>query len=426
VFAIITFLGSYLLSLPEPELSVYGIANVAVQSFSLLLASYAISRISNNERSILPIFIVLLVIWSWFYVGWLVVGKGAQLTFWQFYGDARYQYLLFNVWMAVVFVNTTSKINGDIRKPLTILVIYLSIVAIPLQQLTLGAFWHLSYDYNSENNKYKSINEEDTYYKQFELIESAKLDLLPERKGIADIYFVGFGGYANQDVFMKEVQYARELFDKRYDTEGRSIALINNIKTMDKTLLASKSNLDLLIKHIGSIMNPEEDILFLYLTSHGSKSHELSVNLMPLSLNKLRPIDLKNTLDSSRIRYRVLLVSSCYSGEFIEHLKDEYSVIVTASAPGKKSFGCSNASDFTYFGKAIFEEQLQHNYNFVDAFDKAIKSIGKREHAEKRVPSEPQIFVGEKIIEKLESLYQDIKVFNQQGSPLLGGSGNDT
>jgi hypothetical protein len=328
--------------------------------------------------------------------------------------------------MAAVFVNTISKINGDIQKPLIILVIYLSIVAIPLQQLTLGAFWHLSYDYNSENNKYKSINEEDIYYKQFELIESAKLDLLPERKGIADIYFVGFGGYANQDVFMKEVQYARELFDKRYDTEGRSIALINNIKTMDKTLLASKSNLDLLIKHIGSIMNPEEDILFLYLTSHGSKSHELSVTLMPLSLNKLRPIDLKNTLDSSRIRYRVLLVSSCYSGEFIEHLKDEYSVIVTASAPGKKSFGCSNASDFTYFGKAIFEEQLQHNYNFVDAFDKAIKSIGKSEHAEKRVPSEPQIFVGEKIIEKLESLYQDIKVFNQQGSPLLGGSGNDT
>ncbi|MBI3343396.1 MAG: hypothetical protein HY028_00695 [Gammaproteobacteria bacterium] len=58
-----------------------------------------------------------------------------------------------------------------------------------------------------------------------------KAKLLPERPGISDLYFVGMGSYALQDVFMKEVRYIQRQFDERFDTRGRSVSLINNEKT---------------------------------------------------------------------------------------------------------------------------------------------------------------------------------------------------
>ena len=427
VFAIITFVGSYILSLPKPEISIYGLANIATQAFLLLFAAYVISKISKTEKLILPLFIAFLSLWSWFYIGWLVFGKSNNFSYWEFFGDKKYQYLFYNIWIAAVFVTTASRIIGNDKvNVLKILTTYLVLVAIPLQYLTFGAFWHLAYNYEDEYAKYKSINEEYTYYRQFELIEASRENILPERSGISDIYFVGFGSYASQDVFMKEVLYARDVFDDRYDTKDRSVALINNIKTLKETPLATKNNLDLLIRHIGSLINPEEDFLFLYLTSHGSKQQQLSVELMPLSLNKVGPQELKRSLDSSGIRYRVLLISSCYSGGFIEPLKDDYTVIVTASASDKKSFGCGSKSDFTYFGKALFEEQLRHNYNFIDAFERAIQSIQRREQAEKIEPSDPQLFVGKMVRAKLEELSREIAVFNQKKELSSGSPVNDT
>lgn len=424
-FATITFVGSFLLSLPKPEISIYGLTNVATQSFFILFAVYILSKISEKDGLILPLLIVLLSLWPWFYVGWLVLGKSSNFTYWQFYGNSGYQYLLYNIWMAAVVVSAVSKIVGrDSGTVLKVLGIYLAIVVIPVQFQAFGAFWNPAHDFDSRYAKYMSINEEDTYFKQFEFIKNIKANMLPERSGVSDIYFVGFGGYSSQDVFMKEVQYAKEMFDDRFDTKGRSVALINNIKTMDETPLALKSNLDLLLAHIGNLVNPSEDILFLYLTSHGSKKQGLSVQFMPLRPNKLRPSDLRKSLDKSGIQYRVLLISACYSGGFIEPLKNDYTVVFTASALNKKSFGCGNKSKFTYFGKAIFEEQLRHSFNFIDAFKKAILSIQRREQEQKFEHSSPQLFVGHKIREKLEKVSQELEAFNKERILLSERSGD--
>ncbi|MGO9374056.1 MAG: C13 family peptidase [Syntrophobacteraceae bacterium] len=213
---------------------------------------------------------------------------------------------------------------------------------------------------------------------------------------------------------MKEIKYIRDLFDKRFNTKGRSIALINNVDTMSSLPLASKNNLNHVIQHIGKVMNPEEDILFLYLTSHGSKEKGLSVEFTPLQLNMIDPKSLKAILNNSGIKYRVLVISACYSGIFTEPLKDEYTLIMTASAPDKQSFGCSNEGDFTYLGKALFEEQLSHSFSLLDAFGKAIESINKREKIEGLEPSQPQLFVGEEIGKKLELLSQKLAVIESE------------
>ena len=184
--------------------------------------------------------------------------------------------------------------------------------------------------------------------------------------------------------------------------------------TLEDTLLASSSNLSLVLEHIGKLIDPDEDVLFLYLTSHGSREHQLSVNLMSLTLNTMGPSDLKDALDNSGIKFRVILVSACYSGGFVEPMKNDYTVVFTASNIDKQSFGCSNQSDFTYFGRAIFKEQMEHNYDLLDVFDKAIESIRNRENSEKLEHSEPQLYVGEKIREKLLILAEEIESFNRK------------
>ena len=68
------------------------------------------------------------------------------------------------------------------------------------------------------------------------------------------------------------------------------------------------------------------------------------------------------------------------------------------------SFGCGAESDFTYFGKAYFDQALRTTYSFTGAFDAARRSIEARERAEGRTPSNPQMYVGREIAHKLEAM----------------------
>jgi hypothetical protein len=417
LFSTVFFSLSFILSLPDPEYSVYGVATVATQLGFLALGVYFFTRISSKNEFFVPVFIVLLSVWPWFHIAWFLIGEGGAFDYWQLYGENKNIYIIFNLWIALVVVNSVSQaINIHGKDIFKIFAIYVAVQAAPLQYFFFGDFWHQAYQFNDEYEQYQAINQEETYYKQTQLIDNIKSNLLKQRNGISDMYFVGFGSYGRQDVFMKEVQYAKTVFDKKYDTQGRSVALINNIKTLENTPLASKSNLSFVLDYIGDIINPEEDILFLYLTSHGSKQHQLSVDQMPLTLNSIGPADLKTMLTESGIKYRVVLVSACYSGGFIEPLQDDYTLVFTAAAKNKTSFGCGNKSELTYFGRAVFKEQEPNDYNLIDHFSKAIKSIGARENKEKFQSSDPQLFVGNKIREKLLLFTQEIEKFHLKGA----------
>ena len=121
----------------------------------------------------------------------------------------------------------------------------------------------------------------------------------------------------------------------------------------------------------------------------------------PQSLNALPAEKLKVYLDEAGIKWRVLLISACYSGNFVEVLKDEFTLVMTASAADKQSFGCSNARDFTYFGEAVFKDALNRERSFIPAFQSAIVAINRREVSERLSPSSPQLSIGAKIAAKL-------------------------
>ena len=249
---------------------------------------------------------------------------------------------------------------------------------------------------------------EDAFYEQPKVLERELAAVKPGRRGVIDIYFIGIGGYADQDVFMKEINAVSRLFQERFGTGGKTIRLVNNRKTLASSPVASVTSLRASLMRVGEVMDKDEDLLFLFLTSHGSQTHRFSLDLWPLQLHELEPGKLRALLDESGIRNRVIIVSACYSGGFVNSLKDENTLVISASAVDKNSFGCSNEAEWTYFGKAYFDEALRKTHSFVDAFESAKPVIAEWEKKEGYIASEPQMALGETIKPKLLKLARQL------------------
>jgi hypothetical protein len=182
------------------------------------------------------------------------------------------------------------------------------------------------------------IDIEATYYLQPQLLERALAELQRSGAGLPQLYFVGFAGYGTQAVFKREVLAVRELFDAQFSTKGRSLILVNHASTLADVPLANASNLDRALGHIGSLMNRDADVLFLFLTSHGTKGR-FAVEMTGFGLNDLTPDRLRGSLDRSGIKNRVLVVSACHSGSFIPALAEPNTLVIAAAHADRTSFG---------------------------------------------------------------------------------------
>ncbi len=232
-------------------------------------------------------------------------------------------------------------------------------------------------------------------YQQDGLLNQSLNRLQPQRPGVPDLYFVGFAGYGWQDVFMKEVNTVRALFDARFDTRGRSVVLINNARTVASTPIASTTALQTSLRRVGELMDPKEDVLFLFVTSHGSTDPAyVSVDHSGLDLTQLTPARLGAALAATPVKWKIIVVSACYSGGFIPALRDDNTLVITASSADRNSFGCDDRNSMTDFGRAYFVEALGKTGSFTAAFELARKRIAEREKAEGLTPSQPQMAVG--------------------------------
>ncbi|HET7670978.1 MAG TPA: C13 family peptidase [Burkholderiales bacterium] len=246
------------------------------------------------------------------------------------------------------------------------------------------------------------LTEERVFHLQGQLIERALAGVKPGRPGVPELYFVGFAPDGSQDVFVKELRFVRRLFDERFGTSGRSIALASNNEALEEFPIASVTNLARALNRVAEAMNGEEDTLFLYLSAHGSRDHRLSAVQPPLDLALLTPTALGRMLQEAGIKWRVIVVSACYSGGFIEPLRDDNSVVITAASPDRTSFGCEHGRDFTYFGQAYFRDALAKTRSFTHAFDLAKAALAKHEAGENLEASLPQMWVGRAIAERLK------------------------
>ena len=240
---------------------------------------------------------------------------------------------------------------------------------------------------------------------QQKLLEDALSNLDEERSNVTDLYFVGFAGDAHEDVFRKDVQAAKRVMDERWGTDGRSIVLINNPRTLLESPEATVTNLRETLNEIGATIDAEQDVVMVYLASHGSRQHVLQVALPPLELAPLTAPALRGLLDDAGIKWRIVVVSACYAGGFIDALKDDNTLVLTASAADRASFGCGNQSDSTFFGEALFQNGLAQSESLLAAFDAAKERIAAREkEGGFKPPSDPQIYVGPAMVDKLKEL----------------------
>jgi hypothetical protein len=244
---------------------------------------------------------------------------------------------------------------------------------------------------------------ESLLFDQQSRIADAVDKIAAQRPGVADTFFVGFAGDGEQSIFKNEALFAESVFARKYGSGERSLELINDERDRDTYPLATVSGLRSALGLIGDRMNKDEDVLVLLLTSHGSHESGIYVKNGGLPLVDLQPEDVRSALDEARIKWRIVIVSACYSGIFVEPLQSANTLVITAADADHTSFGCADDRELTYFGEAFLRDALPRAPSLEAAFKEAQTLIAKRERAEKLTPSHPQISVGDAIRRKLAS-----------------------
>lgn len=386
----------------DVQFNIWGLYHYAFTIMLLLLGAYVVSlgtRLANGLANYLTAVLSAIP-----YTTLLITG----LELWVRHTDSQaasvyyYAWYAALAWVAIILIRATGVVGVAPRwRQIGLGSLALAISILPLFWLPQQEILQQTY----RDTPPPRIDVEKTFYAQPAMLDEAFARLAPQRPGVIDLYFVGFAGYASQDVFLKEINYARALFERRFDTHERSVLLANNPKSIGRLPIASGNNLARTLQHVGSVMNPDEDVLFLFLTSHGDVDL-LAVDFWPLDLNDLGAYSLRDMLKASKVKWKVIVISACHSGSFIEKLKDETTLIMTAARADKKSFGCSAESDFTYFSKALFDGALNKGAAIRAAFDIAKAQIEQREKREKLEPSLPQLYTTPAIEAKLAALQQ--------------------
>lgn len=259
-----------------------------------------------------------------------------------------------------------------------------------------------------------AFNPERVMFEQAARIGTAVRALNAQRPGQTDLYLLTFGADGAENVFRNEAEFVGNLFAQRFGAEGRVLSLINNPSTAKTTPLATVSNLRYALKLLEDKLDPAEDILMVFVTTHGSEDHWLAVDLAPLPLNPLSAKALGRMLKQSPFENQVVIISACYSGGFLPELKREGSLVITAARSDRPSFGCGPDADITYFGRAFFANALNQTDSFLDAFKRAQVEVTRREKELKADPSEPQLLSNPTIEAKLREWRQGFTL----GAPL--------
>lgn len=142
------------------------------------------------------------------------------------------------------------------------------------------------------------------------------------------------------------------------------------------------------------------------MTSHGASDFKLAAAHPPLQVDPMSPAELRTALDEAGIRHRVIAISACYSGGWVPPLAGDTTLVMTAADAEHTSYGCGARSELTFFGRAVFGEQLRKTHSFEQAFSAAVPVIRQREDEAGKSDgfSNPQISVGARIKPVLDAL----------------------
>lgn len=238
---------------------------------------------------------------------------------------------------------------------------------------------------------------------QGRLLEQA-LAAIPPSTAAIELYSLALAGDGKQSVFMREADYVTGMLASRFGAVGQ-ITLANHRDHLADRVMASRETLSRSVQTLAARSGPE-DLVFIYLTSHGTSEHELVLDQPRLQLGDLPADELAAVLAPLKGRDKVVVISACYSGGFIPALRDEKTLIMTASRADRVSFGCSEEADFTYFGDALFAQALNQTDDLQQAFELASRHVAEREIADNYEASQPQIWAPKGVLAHWQRLRQ--------------------
>ena len=138
--------------------------------------------------------------------------------------------------------------------------------------------------------------------------------------------------------------------------------------------------------------------------THGGRGAVIEVSNTGIPTRALAAGTLADLLREAGIRWRVVVVSACFSGAFIDPLADDHTIVLTAASRLRTSFGCSDDRDLTYFGEAFYRDAMPHSIYLRDTFEAARNGIRQRERDDDFTPSQPQSYFGPLMEEKLRAI----------------------
>jgi hypothetical protein len=224
-------------------------------------------------------------------------------------------------------------------------------------------------------------------------VDSAVGKLARQRPGVVDAYVVVVS-LDDDPVFGREARESARVLSSRFDASGRTILLAENEGPSVTDAAGSPSNLSRALTGVASVLDPNEDVLVVYSTSHGRPGDGLIYKMRGATPDTITSYELATMLNGLRVRNRLVILQACYSGQFIPALASDGTIVITAAARDRSSFGCTPGNDWTFFGHAFVNQALRQPAPLFRQFSDAQKMIATWEGKSGFEPSRPQISIG--------------------------------
>lgn len=223
--------------------------------------------------------------------------------------------------------------------------------------------------------------------------EHALDSLKPQRPGTVDAYVI-VAALDTDPVFEREARESARVLSSRFDAAGRTLVLAESEGDEEADAAATPERLAEALARTGRLIDPREDVVVLYTTSHGSPQAGLNFRDAARGSAIITPDQLGGMFDRPGIKNRLVILQACFAGQFIPALQSPSTVVATAASAMKSSFGCTAGNDWTFFGYALIDLAMRKPDTFVRQFRRAFVTILEWEKELGVEPSNPQLSVG--------------------------------
>ncbi len=195
--------------------------------------------------------------------------------------------------------------------------------------------------------------------------------------------------------FAREARLARDSF-ATWAGSDTTLVMLNEPGEEARVPQVTPRGLTAALAAMARAGQPARDTLLVYLVSHGAPDASLETELPSgYATDPVAAEGLRAALDASGFRRRVIIISACFAGSWMDALRSPDTIVIAAAAANRTSFGCSPDRDLTYFGEALLRQPVARGAALSRLFDNAQARVEAMERETgMSPPSSPQYAVG--------------------------------